>query len=52
MLGLLRGWPPPELLRFANAAAAVSCTRAGAMDAVPALDDVQQMLSPGSPVVR
>ncbi len=45
MLGLLRGWPPPELLRFANAAAAVSCTRAGAMDAVPALDDVQQMLA-------
>ena len=54
MLGLLRGWPPPELLRVANAAAAVSCTRAGAMDAVPALDDVQQMLNPlsGSPVIR
>lgn len=43
MHGLLRGEPPQQLLRFANAAAAVSCTRAGAMDAVPALDDVQRM---------
>jgi sugar/nucleoside kinase (ribokinase family) len=44
MHGLLRREPPSSLLRFANAAAAVSCTRAGAMDAVPVLDDVQQML--------
>jgi sulfofructose kinase len=44
MHGLLRREPPASLLRFANAAAAVSCTRAGAMDAVPALDDVQRML--------
>jgi sulfofructose kinase len=44
MRGLLRGEAPTGLLRFANAAAAVSCTRAGAMDAVPALDDVQRML--------
>ena len=30
--GLLRGDEPPALLRFANAAAAVSCTRRGAMN--------------------
>jgi sugar/nucleoside kinase (ribokinase family) len=44
MHGLLRRESPAGLLRFANAAAAVSCTRAGAMDAVPSLDDVQRML--------
>jgi sulfofructose kinase len=42
--GLLRGDGPDALLRFANAAAAVSCTRPGAIDAVPALDDVTRML--------
>jgi sulfofructose kinase len=41
---LLRGESPQSMLRFANAAAAVSCTRAGAMDAVPDLDDVKKML--------
>jgi len=42
--GLLRGDDPPALLRFANAAAAVSCTRRGAMNAVPSLEDVKKML--------
>ena len=42
---LLAGLPPRELLRFANAAAAVSCTRAGAMSSVPTLAEVQQLLS-------
>ena len=42
--GLLRGDEPPLLLRFANAAAAVSCTRRGAMNAVPSLEDVKRML--------
>jgi sulfofructose kinase len=41
---LLRGESPQSMLRFANAAAAVSCTRAGAMDAVPDLADVKKML--------
>jgi sulfofructose kinase len=45
MHGLLRRESPENLLRFANAAAAVSCTRAGAIDAVPALADVSGMLS-------
>ena len=43
--GLLRGDDPPALLRFANAAAAVSCTRRGAMNAVPSLEDVKRMLT-------
>jgi sugar/nucleoside kinase (ribokinase family) len=42
--GLLRHEQPKSILRFANAAAAVSCTRAGAIDAVPALADVEEML--------
>src|SRR5262249_17054311 len=32
---LLRGDPPPDILRFANAAAALSCPRIGAMSSVP-----------------
>ena len=31
---LLQGWPIADGLRFANAAAAVSCTRLGAMNGV------------------
>jgi sulfofructose kinase len=46
MRGLLRGERLGDLLRFANAAAAVSCTRAGAIDAVPALEDVATMMQP------
>jgi sugar/nucleoside kinase (ribokinase family) len=38
---LLRGDAPADILRFANAAAAVSCTREGAIDSVPALDEIQ-----------
>jgi sugar/nucleoside kinase (ribokinase family) len=36
----LRGDVPDEILRFANAAAAFSCTREGALNGVPALSDV------------
>jgi sugar/nucleoside kinase (ribokinase family) len=43
--GLLRGDDPRSLLRFSNAAAAVSCTRQGAMDSVPVLEDVNRMLA-------
>jgi sugar/nucleoside kinase (ribokinase family) len=42
--GLLKGDAPAELLRFANAAAAVSCTRRGAMNGVPSLADVKKMM--------
>jgi sugar/nucleoside kinase (ribokinase family) len=37
---LLRGDAPREVLRFANAAAAVSCTREGAMAGVPRLEEI------------
>jgi sulfofructose kinase len=41
----LRGDTPADVLRFACAAAAVSCTRRGAINSVPALDDVNQLLA-------
>jgi sugar/nucleoside kinase (ribokinase family) len=41
---LLRGDTPFEILRFANAAAALSCTRKGAIDSVPALKEVEALL--------
>ena len=44
---LLKGAEPREMLRFANAAAALSCTRAGAMAGVPSLADVQRTLNDG-----
>lgn len=41
---LLRGDGPGDLLRFANAAAAISCTREGAIDGVPSLPEVEGLL--------
>jgi sulfofructose kinase len=43
--GLLRRWPTEQILRFANAAAAVSCTRLGALTGVPDLADVESLLA-------
>jgi sulfofructose kinase len=43
--GLLAGWPTLDVLKFANAAAAVSCTRLGAMGSAPTLADVELMLT-------
>ena len=37
---LLRGDTPRDILRFSNAAAAVSCTRVGAIASVPSLSDI------------
>jgi sugar/nucleoside kinase (ribokinase family) len=45
---LLAGREPADILRFANAAAAVSCTREGAMDSIPTLADVERVLSGGA----
>jgi len=45
--GLLAGSSPRDLLRFANAAAAVSCTRAGAMNSVPSRSEVDRLLTGG-----
>jgi sulfofructose kinase len=42
---LLDGAQPHEMLRFANAAAAISCTRAGAMASVPGRQEVADALS-------
>jgi sulfofructose kinase len=44
---LLQGWKPGELLRFANTAAALACTRHGAMVSVPTLEEVQAMMKRG-----
>jgi sugar/nucleoside kinase (ribokinase family) len=41
---LLDGQAPLDILRFANAAAAVSCTRAGALGGVPCRADVEALL--------
>jgi sugar/nucleoside kinase (ribokinase family) len=41
--GVLRGLETPALLRWANAAAAISCTKPGALDAVPSLAEVQTL---------
>ena len=42
---LLRGDGPGVMLRFANAAAAVSCTREGAIGGVPTLAEIEQLLT-------
>ena len=47
--GLLQTWPIPDVLRFANAAAALSCTRLGAIPSVPALGEVQDFLASHPP---
>jgi sugar/nucleoside kinase (ribokinase family) len=42
---LLRGDPPDVMLRFANAAAAISCTREGAIGGIPNLLEINQLLA-------
>lgn len=44
IFGLLQEWPTERTLRFANTAAALSCTRHGAMNSVPNLADVERHL--------
>jgi sulfofructose kinase len=41
---LLRGDSPVDILRIANAAAALSCTREGALDSVPTREEVEELL--------
>jgi len=43
IVALLRGDPPGDILRFANAAAAISCTRLGAINSVPTLGEAQAL---------
>ena len=45
--GLLNDMEPRQMLRFANAAAAISCTQRGAIAGVPARADVDRVLSGG-----
>ena len=45
IFSLLRGDSPDAMLRFANAAAAVSCTREGALGGVPNLLEINQLLT-------
>lgn len=45
--GRMAGWPLPQVLQFANAAAAMSCTRLGAIAGVPSQADVQQLIAHG-----
>ena len=42
---LLRGDSPDVMLRFANAAAAVSCTREGALAGVPNLQEIERLMT-------
>lgn len=44
---LLNEYSPRKMLRFANAAAAASCTRAGAIAGVPSISEVDALLSGG-----
>ncbi len=44
---LLDGQPIDRMLRFANAAAAVSCTRLGAMNGVPSREEIDAMMRQG-----
>ncbi|HXG87131.1 MAG TPA: PfkB family carbohydrate kinase [Vicinamibacterales bacterium] len=44
---LLRGSNTDEILQFANAAAAVSCTRLGALGGIPSLDEVESLVASG-----
>lgn len=48
LYALLRGWSTEDILRFANAAAAVSCTRLGALGGIPSLQEVETMVASGS----
>lgn len=42
--GLVQRWPIEQILRFANAAAAIKATRTGGWAAVPTLEEVQEIL--------
>jgi sulfofructose kinase len=42
--GTLQGWSTELVLRFANAAAGLSCTRSGAIGGVPALEEIEALL--------
>jgi sugar/nucleoside kinase (ribokinase family) len=45
--GLVHGWPVERTLRFANAAAAASCTRLGAINGAPGAEETQRLVDDG-----
>jgi sugar/nucleoside kinase (ribokinase family) len=49
IFGVLNEWPLERTMRFANAAAAISCTRLGAMNGVPTLQEVS-LLAESAPL--
>jgi sugar/nucleoside kinase (ribokinase family) len=42
---VLQAWAPADILRFANAAAGISCTRLGAIAGVPTHDETRRLLA-------
>jgi sulfofructose kinase len=46
--GTLQGWETRRILRFANAAAGLSCTRPGAIGGVPSLEEIERFLAAAS----
>ena len=44
IVSLLRGDPPAAMLRFANAAAGASCTKLGAINGVPTLEEAEKLM--------
>jgi sulfofructose kinase len=44
--GLLQNWPVEQIARFANAAAALECTKIGARRGIPDLEDVLKLAKP------
>jgi sugar/nucleoside kinase (ribokinase family) len=47
---LIQGQPIDQALRIANAAAAVSCTRLGALNGVPTREELDALLTPKAPL--
>ncbi len=47
LYGLLQKWPLEEAVRFASAAAALTCRKVGARAGLPTLSDVQRFLEDG-----
>ncbi|HHY49623.1 MAG TPA: sugar kinase, partial [Alphaproteobacteria bacterium] len=43
-VGLLEGWPPARIIRFASAAAAIKCTRFGGRLGAPTRAEVEARL--------
>jgi len=44
--GLLAGWAPERIVRFANAAGAIVVSRLACADAMPTADEVEALVGP------